>query len=952
MLKQVPGLVSNIVLHYKTFTSILNNNKQSIAKMTKTLFALLTGILLCSAALSQSSSVKGIISDTSSKTNLQNAVVSLLQPKDSVLVKFTRTKAGGQFEINNVPAGKYLLVVSYPKYAEYADEIFIEPNLSFNAGTIPVILKAKLLEEVVVRQKIAAIRFKGDTLEFKADSFRVNANANVQELLKKLPGLQVNSKGEITAQGEKIEKVLVDGEEFFSDDPAVVTQSLRADAVDKVQVFDKKSDQAAFTGIDDGQKTKTINLQLKEDKKKGYFGKVEAGYDFNRYRYGKALGNLFNGKKKMAGYITTDNTKFESLNWEERRNYGNDNNTVVMEDGGVMITSTGDDFSWGQGLPNSITAGLLFSNKWSKDKYNTNNNYQFNQLQIEGINSSTTQTILPDTSFINTTNQNFSGTRQRNRLQSMFEWAIDSSSSLKLTAVGSLSNNKNNNRFLGKSISEEGQLINQSDRNTLNNDETQNFASTLFYRKRLKKKGRSFSVSGDISFTNRDNNGFLLADNFFYNSLGAVIKNEKLDQNKTLDEQVNVFNSRLSFTEPIAKNTFAEFSYRIGLNRNNSERNTLEKQQPGDPKYDFLVDSLSNHFIFNTNTNAGGLTLRHNKTKYGFFMGASLERVSFNQEDIRKGNNNRIGFTNFLPTAGVNFSPKKQRRLSINYNTTARIPNLQQIQPIIDNTDPLNITIGNKNLKQEYRHSFRFNANDYKVLKNKSIYFNINLTVTDNAITNSNYIDSIGRRINQAVNVDGNYNFNMWSSYGFEIAPSLNLNFGLSPNVSRYINFVNGQKNINDNGSLGAELSLSFWGDKKVNFWSNFQPRYNRSVSSIRKEVVTKYWTYNTDLNIEIKLPKKFFFEVNADINIYQKTAVFANTRNVYYINTSLRKTFLKNDVMEAKVHINDLFNQNQGINRNISSNFITESTQQVVRRYVMFSLAYNFSKNGKPQSF
>lgn len=920
--------------------------------MRKTLFALLIGILYCSVALSQSSSVKGIISDTSSKTSLQNAVVSLLKPKDSVLVKFARTQAGGGFEINNVPAGKYLLVVSYPKYADYADEITVEAGQPFNTGTIPVILKAKLLEEVVVRQKIAAIRFKGDTLEFKADSFRVNPNANAQELLKKLPGLQVNSKGEITAQGEKVEKVLVDGEEFFSDDPAVVTQSLRADAVDKVQVFDKKSDQAAFTGIDDGQKTKTINLQLKEDKKKGYFGKMEAGYDFNRYRYGKALGNLFNGKKKLAGYITTDNTKFESLNWEERRNYGSDNNTVVMEGGGIMITSNGDEFSWGQGLPNSVTAGLLFSNKWNKDQYNTNNNYQFNQLQIKGINSSTTQTILPDTSFVNTTNQNFSGTRQRNRLQSMFEWTIDSSSSLKMTAVGSVSNNKNTNQFLGKSISEEGQLMNQSDRNTLNNDETQNFSSTLFYRKRLKKKGRTFSATGDISFTNRDNNGYLLADNKFYNSLGAIIKNEQLDQNKTLNEQVNIFNTRLSFTEPISKNTFAEFSYRLGLNRNNSERNTLEKKQPSDPKYDFMVDSLSNHFIFNTNSNAGGLILRHNKSKYGFFMGANIERVTFNQEDIRKGNNNSIGFTNFLPTAGINLSPKKQRRISLNYNTSARIPNLQQIQPIIDNTDPLNITIGNKNLKQEYRHSFRFNANDYKVLKNKSIYFNINFTITDNAITNSNYIDSIGRRINQAVNVDGNYNFNMWSSYGFEIAPSLNFNFGLSPNINRYINFVNGQKNINDNNSLGAEINLGYWADKKVNFWFNFQPRYNRSVSSIRKEVVTKYWTYNSDMNVEIKLPKKFFFEVNADINIYQKTAVFANTRNVYYINTSLRKTFLKNDIMEAKVYVNDLFNQNQGINRNISSNFITESTQQVIRRYVMFSLAYNFSKNGKPQSF
>jgi hypothetical protein len=320
-------------------------------------------IVICcfglSSAIAQQSTLKGTITDTLNKQNLRNAVISVLRTKDSVLVKFTRTNAEGHFEMKNLPAGNFILIVSYPTYADYVERITVENGTEKNLGSLPLITKAKLLEEVIVKQRISAIRVKGDTTEYRADSFHVSANADVQELLRKMPGIQVNSKGEITAQGEKVQKVLVDGEEFFSDDPAVVTKNLRADAVDKIQAFDKKSDQAAFTGIDDGQKIKTLNIQLKEDKKKGYFGKVELGSDFDRYRYGKVLANAFKGKRKISGYITTDNTKFESLNWDESRNYAGDANmtTQINDDGGIMIFSGGDDFSWGRGFPTSTTGG-------------------------------------------------------------------------------------------------------------------------------------------------------------------------------------------------------------------------------------------------------------------------------------------------------------------------------------------------------------------------------------------------------------------------------------------------------------------------------------------------------------------------------------------------------------------------------------------------------------------
>lgn len=918
----------------------------------KKLTALLVVLALCvftKAFAQNNASLKGTVVDTTNKVNLHHAVVSLLRPKDSVLVKFVRTDQQGQFTIPNLAATKYIMVISYPDYADFVDEIDLSAQPQKSLGNVFISTKAHLLQEVIVSQRLSAIRMKGDTMVYRADSFYVGPNANVQDLLKRMPGIQVNSKGEITAQGQKVEKVLVDGEEFFSDDPAVVTQNLRADAVENVQVFDKKSDQAVFTGIDDGQTSKTLNLQLKENAKKGYFGKIEAGSDFDRYRYGKGMLNAFKGKRKIAAYITNDNTKFESLNWNERNNYGSSNdNMQVMDDGGIAIFSSGDEFSYGQGLPTSTTGGLLFSNKWNQDKHNINNAYQYNNLNVKGRTQTTTQTILPDTTFINTQDQNFVSDRKRNRINSKYELRIDSTSTLKMTLTGSIVTNRNANSFLGKAISEEGQTINQSDRTTTNDGEDRNLLGSLQWQKRLKKKGRTLSFNGDFSIMNKTNDGYLFAKNDFYDKNGALVRQDNLDQFKTNDEALSNVNGKIAYTEPLWKNTFMELNYRFAFNRNDAERNTLERTAPGG-KYENVIDTLSNHFIYNSNNHMGGFTIRLNEKKFNLYGGASLGSVKFNLDDINKGTNRDIRFTNFLPTAGITFLPKKQRRLNLNYNGTTRNPTLQQIQPFIDNIDPLNITIGNPNLKQEFRHNFNMSFSDYKVLKSRNMYMSINFSTTNNAITNANFIDSLGRRINQAINVNGNYNGSMWSSYGFDLFPSYNLSFGLAPAVSRFANRVNGIDNISKNNSLGLNTSFSHWSEQKFNFYVNFEARYNHSSSSIRPNATTKYWSYNVWSNFTWKLPAKFVFEANTSLNMFQRTSVFAGNSNVYLVNSSLSKTFGKSSQIEMKLAINDIFNQNQNIRRNISTNFITETIQQNIQRFWMFTLAYNFSKNGKP---
>jgi hypothetical protein len=914
-------------------------------------------LLLCCLATTllvnaQSGSLKGTITDTLNKQNLSNAVVSVLRSKDSVLVRFARTDAKGAFTLNRIPSGNFILLVSYPGYADYVDRITLSGTEEKQLGSLPLITKARLLQEVIVRQRVGAIKVKGDTTEFKADSFHVTANADVQELLRKMPGMQVNSKGEIAFQGEKVEKILVDGEEFFSDDPAVVTKNLRADAVDKVQAFDKKSDQAAFTGIDDGQKIKTLNIQLKEDKKKGYFGKVEAGTDFNKYYYGKGLVNAFKGKRKISGYLTADNTKFESLNWDENRNYAGDANTTtqINDDGGIMIFSSGDDFSWGNGFPNSKTGGLHFSNKWDKDKHNSNNTYQYNDLRVNSTTTSKTQNILPDTSFVNTTAQSQVADRTRHKLTSIYEWQIDSSSSLKITARPSSVKSNTLTNYLGQSISQDGKLINQSDRTTSTSSENNTINGNVFWRKKFKKAGRTISWNTDLNFNDRSENTMLNATNSFYDGSGSIAKQDVVDQMKVNKQSTSSINSLLTYTEPLWKNTFLVLNYRLNLNRNDAERNTLGKNGAG--KYETLVDSLSNHFIFNTTGHQGGFNVRYNVKKINFSVGTGYGTSLYQMQDVRKNSSRQVQFNNFVPQVSINYTPKQQRRVTFNYNGSTRNPTLQQIQPILDNIDPLNITIGNPDLRQSFTHSFNFRASDFKVLKSRSISVNVNYSFTDDAITNASTVDNFGRRINQAINVNGNYNMNAYLSYGFDLIPSLNVGVNAGPGKNRYISMINKLKNTTDNSNINLGLYAGYWADKWINFWLNFNAMHTRSISSIRPDVVTQYWSYNSYSNVQLKFKKaKTYVDIGLQANIYQKTAVFANQQDVYIVNPSIRKVISKDDKWEAKIYVNDLFNQNRGISRNASSNFISETTNQTIQRYFLLSLIYNFSKNGKPQN-
>jgi hypothetical protein len=558
------------------------------------LLCLLTLLPFLGAA--QSASVSGRVMDTMNNVPLARASLTLIQARDSVLVDFTRSRADGTFRMSTDTPGDFLLLISYPSFAEYVEPLTLSGG-NKDLKDVALITRTKLLSEFVYRQARGAIKIKGDTVEYMADSFLVREGANVEELLKKLPGLQVNKNGEVTAQGEKVSKILVDGEEFFSDDPAVVTKSLQAKSVEKVQVYDKKSDAAEFSGIDDGIKEKTINLTLKDNMKKGFFGKVQAGAGTARpdnggqYYENQAMINNFRGKRQLSAFGILSNTPNIGLGWADRDKFGGGNGSAMVmdEDGGMMYSfdnsSDDDDASWsgtysGEGLPQVATAGLHYANRWGGDKQHLSGNYRYAKRELDVEGSTITQVILPDSSYTSDQRRNSFSRNERHRGDGLYDWKLDSTSSLKVTATAGVSNSSTATTFVTLSESGGDVLLNESFRQTHADAETKTHNATLQYRKKLGKPGRTISANLEESYRGVESRSTLLALNTFYTGLGAFTDTtDQVKDNSTTRLSVN---GGATYTEPLSKKTFLEVRYGLQLQNNASSRLSFNKAAPGD----------------------------------------------------------------------------------------------------------------------------------------------------------------------------------------------------------------------------------------------------------------------------------------------------------------------------------------------------------------------------------
>lgn len=898
---------------------------------------------------SQNATIKGTVIDTAEKTNLHLSVIALMRQSDSVLIKFTRTDKDGKFTIKNVPAGKFYLITTHPTYADYVDEVTLSGDSVLNMGNLVLTPKAKLLEEVIVRQNVA-IRIKGDTIEYKADSFKVAEGSNVQELLRKLPGFQVDRNGQITAQGQKVSKVLVDGEEFFSDDPAVVTQSLRADAIDKVQSFDKKSDQAEFTGIDDGQRSKTVNLVMKDDKKKGYFGKLSAGLGTEERRNGEAMLNYFKGKKKFSAYGILSNTGKIGLNWDERDKFGGGmdmgDGNVEVGAGFIMISGGSDnDFNdwgsqyWGEGIPQVFKGGAHFSNKWNGDISHVNGNYSIKKQDVDAAGNSITKFNLPDSAYYSKESHRSATKQMQQTFTGFYDIKLDSFSSIRFRLNGLIGNNKAASETDASVLDEDQNAVNRNTRRNISDADNKIVLASVLWRQRLKKKGRTFSLFASHKYSDKESDGFLIGEIYSGNNAlpDSLIDQYKTSYNKTLTSQ-----ARVVYTEPLGNKTSLELNYTFNRNAMESDRKAFDKI--GD-KYDGFNKALSNNYSMLFYSNTGGAKIQYNGKKLVANIGTNAGVSNYIQRDSLDKKVNHFTYTNLFPSARLNYRFNTTRSVMINYNGAPQPPSIDQIQPVRVNDDPFNLIIGNPDLKQAFSNNFNIMYNDFKVLTGRSVWLQMGMNTTSNAIVQSQNIDK-GVRTLQYVNTNGNYNGWAYANYGFKLKkPEVNVNLDLNGNINRYVSFVQGEKNISKNSRLGFGIGFYRYKENKYSFGLNAGASKNFGSSSNNSRALNNFLTHQYNFDANYYFTKRFSIGTNLDMNFRQKVDAFDQNNNVTMWNGNIVYKIFPKRNGEFRFEAFDILNQRKGFERNFNQNFVSERTYQVLQQYFMLTFSWNFTK-------
>ncbi|MFN8114576.1 MAG: outer membrane beta-barrel family protein [Bacteroidia bacterium] len=901
---------------------------------------LLLYLLLFSSvsSFSQKLSISGNVQDTVAKAPLQNAVVMAIKLMDSTLVDFTRTNTEGNFKLKSLPIDTYQVVITHPKFADMGYFIFGDKrNLEYDFGKIILQPKNVSLDEVTIFAFKDPIYYKGDTLVYTADSFKTKANATVEDLLKKLPGLKVDKDGKITSQGKAVDKVLVDGDEFFGGDPTVATRNLNASSIESVQVYEKKSDDVANSST--GEETqKILNLKLKEESKKGYFGKVSGASDFQKFYEGEALGNYFKKKLKVSVFGLVSNTPNSSFGWDDVYKYGlnNEFERGQNDDGDMYMTYS---TSQPQGIPQNLKSGFYYTDKIFKNT-KLNMNYSYNNSMVNSKTTKKAQYFLTDTSY---TSDNLVESVQKNEAHAFnlgIEQRIDSLSDLyvtsKIKVLGSNTNSKDETDFLSSD--------NIKTRNTsiYNSSKSSGYdiSNNLKYIKRFKKKDRLLNIYYNNTFSETNSDGILKTDNYSYADSSDFLNS--VNQKKA---GLNVNQSHIagiSYTEPITKKIKIELSFDYMYYNSKQDKKAFNNVGG---EYNELDSTFTNNFLNKKQINRAGLKFIYEVKKMRFTIGTKARNVYVNNNNIFKNQHITQNFNNILPFSTLRYKFSENKSLDIRYTTSSQNPTISQLQPVRDNSNPNFINIGNPTLLPTFMHSINLNFNSWKSVSGKYTWMGLTYNYINNDMATATSYDSIGRTVSQAINVNGNYNFN---GYLGTSMPLFSKKLELGPNVWASYNenktMINGLENktqdIRSNISLDIRLNL-----EKFNAGISGYYSYNSAFSTLNNKSNTPYSSQGLSGNVSIKLPKNFMIESNANYTINSKRS---NGYNINYLvwNASFSKIFFKKENFILGAYAYDILNQNISVDRDISSNVVTDIKTNIISRYFLLKATFKFNSN------
>ncbi|MDF2478888.1 MAG: hypothetical protein K0S24_4371 [Sphingobacterium sp.] len=893
---------------------------------------LLLLILFCFYGIVNAQSrIEGKISDVKDHLKLHNATIMLLTARDSILTNFTRSDENGKFSLEQPASGEYFIVVTYPKYGEYYAEIL--PGQNYSNMSIGMTSSTTLLEEVIVMGRVP-ISIKGDTTEYDAGSFKVEKNAKVEDLLRVLPGITVDASGKITAQGKTVKKMLVDGEEFFGDDPILVSRNIRSDMVDKIQVYEKKSDKAEKTGIDDGERTQTINVKLKEEARRGIFGKVDVGGGSDKFYSGQGFLNYFNQSFKVSAYLIASNTGKSGLSYEESSSMGGD-------------YDRGDNFD-GEGIPKSLNTGFLYSDKTANKKHAWRIDYKYIRSNVDLGRIVFTRNAARDTILTSNSNTLASNENKKHNVGLKYEFKVDSMSDLTVWAGANKRHDNSSSETQSTTVNQFEQNVNDNIRKFKNDTKSEQYNASALYVRRFKKKGRSLSFNYSTSGYKQDGEQELYSKLTFYKE-GKAERDSTLDQKKFVNNSSFSIGGEFAYSEPISKKVILSFEYGLNFNRNNNAVESFDKNR-NTGAFDTLDSLYSNDFLYKTTKNSYNLAVNYKP----------LEKLAVNVsnrfENSKLSQFNRMGnsglarsFFVYNPVINVNYELQKNKSVTLEYRGTNGLPSLNQIQPLRSNLDPLNEYLGNENLKPSYTNNLDLSYRTYSILEDRFIGIYLSASRTNNALVQNTTIDSLGKTTfvwgnlnhysNNQINITPRYYGKLWKKF------QLRHGGGPSASFSNNYNYVN---NVLANAKVqsyslyyGVQRSTT----KGLDFDINVSPGYLIQDNSIGAMEDSKGFMFSSEGNLKYFLPAKFILRADFSYSYQAPTAVYSKKFERFVLSPALSKKFRKDEKLELTFMVNDLLKQNVGFDRSQNGNLLTERRFNTISRYYMVKLTWEINK-------
>ncbi|WP_161596863.1 TonB-dependent receptor [Chitinophaga vietnamensis] len=921
--------------------------------MNKTLPLLLVLCLglIHTRAQAQQGKIKGQLTDKTTKEALPAATVVLLHAKDSTVAATAISDNKGNFEISDIDDGSYRLYLSFMGYKPVYKPVTINAgNKLVTLGNIAMDHKGVDLKGVEILDEKPPIVVKKDTLEFNADVFKTRENAVVEDLLKKLPGVTVDKDGAITAQGQSVTKVLVNGKPFFGNDPKLATKNLPTNIVDKVQIIDKKSDQAEFTQIDDGQTEKAINIVVKKDKMKGMFGRATAGYgtddrfginmSLNRIRESQQISLLAGGNNvNNLGYTIQDQIAFSNAG------SGSGGRGPGGRGGGrVMVQNLGS--SNNPGITRNWNTGLNFSQDLNK-KLRVSGSYFFNDTRNDLRQQSARQNFLKDSSiYYNSNSQNLTD-NANHRLSARVEYQLDSSNSFIFAPTYSFTNGNSYSSSQYQTLNAHKDTINSGSTFNDGHGNTQTLSGNLLYRKRFNKPGRTLSTN--ITFSNglNDQQNFNKSNTLFFNGDGPK-SNTSFDQRNEIHGNSNSIGANLTYTEPVFKDRFLEVNYGITKYNNNSTKHTYDFDNVKET-YNTLNDSLSNAFRNNTINQVAGLNLHTQKLKYDYTFGLN---VVFNNLDntTHSYRTNRDSLiqqrtVNFAPSASFNYTFAKNKRLRIYYSGTTQQPTVQQLQPVPDNSNPLYIQLGNPDLKPAFTNTLRANYNQFNNTTFRGMFAVLNASFITNRIINSTRLDS-GVQTSKPVNVNGYYNIQgmLHNSIPLSRTPGQSLNTSTSISYGRDVNITNGTLNYTNSFQIMQGLNVNYTYKELLDVSAGGSINYNSTRYTLAQTPNTNYFDYSLNADFNVNLPLGFMIGSDVTCTMSRgRTAGYNLTSTM--LNANIAKYVFPKKQGLIKLQGFDLLHQYVSVTRNVNDNYIEDVKSNVLQNYFMISFTYFLNK-------